>query len=371
MARAIAVSLARCVAADPGRRTGRRTRLDSFGPARLGGAMAAPMTPPAEASDFLAAIGWHDAEIRPLAGDASFRRYFRIHGADGARAVLMDAPPPHEDPRPFVAAAEWLAGAGLSAPSILARDLERGLLLIDDFGDDRLRETLDAAPDREAELYALAVDVLVHLHALPPMPGLRPHGLEQWLDELLLFPDWYCPALGLTVDADAYRAAWREVLEPVAGDGLGPVTVLRDYHAENIMLVEGREGVAHFGLLDFQDALAGHPAYDLASVLEDARRDVPPPIERAMIDRYVAATGHGEAFERAYWALAAQRNTRILGVFTRLWKRDNKPHYRRFQPRMWGLLERDLAQPHLKPVRDWFDANIAPEYRREPWKDAA
>ena len=154
------------------------------------------------------------------------------------------------------------------------------------------------------------------------------------------------------------------MLEPVANDGLGPVTVLRDYHAENIMLVEGRDGVAHFGLLDFQDALAGHPAYDLASVLEDARRDVPPAIERAMIDRYVAATGHGEAFERAYWALAAQRNTRILGVFTRLWKRDDKPHYRRFQPRMWGLLERDLAQPALEAgarlVRRQYRARASP-----------
>jgi aminoglycoside/choline kinase family phosphotransferase len=149
------------------------------------------------------------------------------------------------------------------------------------------------------------------------------------------------------------------------------VTVLRDYHAENIMLVEGREGVAHFGLLDFQDALAGHPAYDLASVLEDARRDVPPAIEGAMIDRYVSATAQGAAFERAYWALAAQRNTRILGVFTRLWKRDDKPHYRRFQPRLWGLLERALAQPHLAPGREWFDANIKAEHRREPWMQAA
>ena len=203
------------------------------------------------------------------------------------------------------------------------------------------------------------------------MAGLKPHGLDQWIEELRLFTDWYCPAVGAEVDADTYRAAWTEVLAPVAADGLGPVTVLRDYHAENVMLVEGHEGVAHFGLLDFQDALAGHPAYDLASVLEDARRDVAPEIERAMIDRYVAATGHGEALERAYWALAAQRNTRILGVFTRLWKRDNKPHYRQFQPRMWGLLERDLAQPHLEPVRAWFDANIAPEYRREPWMEAA
>jgi hypothetical protein len=203
------------------------------------------------------------------------------------------------------------------------------------------------------------------------MEGLRPHGLQQWLDELMLFIEWYCPAVGADVDADAYRAAWSEVLAPVANDGLGPVTVLRDYHAENIMLVGDREGVGHFGLLDFQDAVAGHPAYDLASVLEDARRDVPPEIERAMIDRYIVATGHGEMFERAYWALAAQRNTRILGVFTRLWKRDNKPHYRRFQPRMWGLFERDLAQQHLQPVRDWFDANIAEEHRREPWREAA
>ena len=213
--------------------------------------------------------------------------------------------------------------------------------------------------------------MLVHLHRHPPMDGLKPHGLEQWLDELSLFTNWYCPAVGVEVDVDGYRAAWTEVLGPIAKDGLGPVTVLRDYHAENIMLVEGRGGVAHFGLLDFQDALAGHPAYDLASVLEDARRDGPEAIERAMIDRYVAATGHGDAFERAYWALAAQRNTRILGVFTRLWKRDNKPGYRRFQPRMWGLLERDLAQPHLKPVREWFDANVRAEQRREPWMEAA
>jgi aminoglycoside/choline kinase family phosphotransferase len=328
------------------------------------------MKPPPHAPDFLAGCGWAGARIEPLAGDASFRRYFRVL-MDDRSAVLMDAPPPHEDPRPFIAVAEWLVSRGLSAPEIIARDLERGLLLLADFGNSRLRETLDSDPARERELYQRATDVLVHLHGHPPMPGLPAHGLDQWLDELKLFTDWYCPAVGAEVDVEAYQAAWREVLEPVAADGLGPVTVLRDYHAENIMLVEGREGVAHFGLLDFQDALAGHPAYDLASVLEDARRDVPPAIERMMIDHYVAATGQGEAFERAYWALAAQRNTRILGVFTRLWKRDDKPHYRRFQPRMWGLLERDLERPHLAPVRAWFDANIAPEHRREPWKQAA
>jgi aminoglycoside/choline kinase family phosphotransferase len=324
------------------------------------------MIPPPHAHAFLARYGWAGAEILPLAGDASFRRYFRV--VDGDRtAVLMDAPPSQEDVRPFVAVAEWLASCGLSAPEILARDIERGLLLLRDFGDFRLREFLDDDPAREWELYELATDVIIHLHRHSPMPGLPVQDVEQWLDEVKLFTDWYCPAVGLSVDVEGYRKAWTEVLEPVANDGLGPVTVLRDYHAENVMLVRGREGVAHFGLLDFQDALAGHPAYDLASVLEDARRDVPPQIERAMVDRYVAAMGQGELFERAYWTLAAQRNTRILGVFTRLWKRDSKPYYTQFQPRMWGLLERDLERPALEPVRRWFDANVGPEERAGPW----
>lgn len=328
------------------------------------------MIPPPHAPEFLASCGWEGAEIRPLAGDASFRRYFRVLLGDRS-AVLMDAPPQHEDVRPFVAVAEWLTGTGLTAPEILARDVSGGLLLLNDFGDERLRECLDSDPARETELYEMATDVLVHLHGHPPMPGLPPHGLQQWLEELKLFTEWYCPAVGLTVDELAYRSAWTEVLEPIANDGLGPVTVLRDYHAENVMLVQGREGVKHFGLLDFQDALAGHPAYDLASVLEDARRDVPPAIERAMLDRYVTATSQDERFARAYWGLAAQRNTRILGVFTRLWKRDNKPHYTHFQPRMWGLLERDLAQTGLEPVRRWFDENVGPEFRLAPWKEAA
>ena len=332
--------------------------------------MAPAMIPPADAPSFLEACGWGGARIEPLAGDASFRRYFRVIG-EGRSAVLMDAPPPHEDPRPFIAVAEWLCSTGLSAPEIIARDLDKGLLLLADFGDSRLRETVDMDPRRERELYELATDVLVHLHRHPPMPGLPAHGVDQWLEELKLFTDWYCPALGLTVDVEGYRSAWIEALQPVASDGLGPVTILRDYHAENIMLIGEREGVAHLGLLDFQDAHSGHPAYDLASVLEDARRDVPQELERAMMDRYMAATGQSETFERAYWSLAAQRNTRILGVFTRLWKRDDKPHYTQFQPRMWGLLERDLASPHLEPVRAWFDANVGPEHRAARWSEAA
>ena len=322
------------------------------------------MIPPAHAPAFLAAHGWGDAQILPLAGDASFRRYFRV--VDGARqAVLMDAPPPHEDPRPFIAVAEYLCDQGLNAPTIFARDLAQGLLLIEDFGDVRLRETADAALHREVDLYAGVTDLLVHLHARPPMPGLPVLGLEQWLDEVMLFSDWYCPTLEIDVDRDAFRGAWEAVLTPVEHDGLPRVTVLRDYHAENIMLVPGKTGVAHYGLLDFQDALIGHPAYDLASVLEDARRDVTPAVEAAMLARYQGATG--QDIENAYWALAAQRNTRILGVFVRLWKRDGKPGYRQFQPRMWGLLERDLAHPGLAPVRAWFDENIPADKRAAAW----
>ncbi len=331
--------------------------------------MVAPMIPPDGASQFLAAHGWAGADILPLAGDASFRRYFRIiDRPTGRRAVLMDAPPPHENPRPFVEMANWLGGIGLVAPAVLAKDLDQGLLLLDDLGDARLRETLDADPGEECALYETAVDVLVHLHGEPPAPGLSPHGVAQWLEEVDLFADWYLPAVGIDdIDRDGWHAAWESVLRPIADDGLGPVTVLRDYHAENIMLLDGRGGVERFGLLDFQDALAGHPAYDLVSVLEDARRDVPPEIERAMIDRYRGATGVGDDFERAYWALAAQRNTRILGVFCRLWKRDGKDRYKAFQPRMWGLLERDLAHPSLAGLKRWFDANIPAEKRAANW----
>ena len=330
--------------------------------------MATPMIPPASAPQFLARHGWAEAEILPLAGDASFRRYFRILAGD-RRAVLMDAPPPHEDPRPFVAMADWLEGVGLTAPKVLAADLDHGLLLLDDLGDARMRETLDADPAAERGLYETAVDVLVHLHDHPPMASLPPHGLDEWLAELRLFPDWYVPAVGLDmVDVDAWDFAWREALAPVASDGMAPVTVLRDYHAENVMLLDGESGTARFGLLDFQDALAGHPAYDLVSVLEDARRDVPPGLERDMIDRYVAKTGADARFETAYWALAAQRNTRILGVFCRLWKRDGKARYKAFQPRMWGLLDRDLRHPVLAPVRAWFDEHIPPAYRAAPWQ---
>ena len=329
--------------------------------------MVLSMIPPTGARAFVDAAGWHGAEIVPLAGDASFRRYFRVI-APGRTAVLMDAPPPHEDPRPFVHVGGYLAHIGLRSPAILAHDLDAGMLLIEDFGDDRMREAVDADPSREAEIYRGVVDVLIALHRHAP-PPLERHGLDAWLREVGLFTEWYCPHLGLDVDVPGFEAAWRSVLELVDDDGIGWVTELRDYHAENVILTDGA-GTARFGLLDFQDALLGHPAYDLVSMLQDARRDVSPAVEAAMLDYYMGSTARDARFTNAYWALGAQRNTRILGLFVRLWKRDGKAHYRQFQPRMWGLLERDLRHAALSPVKTWFDANVPAEARAAAWGGA-
>ncbi len=325
--------------------------------------MASHMIPPAAAYDFLDDNGWRDALIESVAGDASFRRYFRVRDGDRA-AILMDAPPPHEDPRPFIDMARWLGERGFRAPTIHAEDLSRGLVLIEDFGDVRMRETVDAEPAREDALYARAIDLLVALRA-HPAAAVAPYDRATCQREAGLLTEWYCPAIGLEVDDAGYALAWDAVLEGI--DSVRDVTVLRDYHAENIMLLD--DGA--LGLLDFQDALAGHPAYDLVSLLQDARRDVPEPVEANMLARYKAATGEGDAFEAAYHVLGAQRNAKIVGIFTRLWKRDGKPRYPTLCPRVWGYLERDLAHPALGPVKAWFDANIPADLRGDPMEIAA
>jgi aminoglycoside/choline kinase family phosphotransferase len=324
----------------------------------------ADMNPPPGAAAFLDANGWGGAQILPVAGDASFRRYFRAVVGD-RRAILMDAPPPHEDPRPFIAVAQWLVTHAFAAPAILASDLDQGLVLIEDFGDDRLREAVDAAPDEELALYAPAIDLLVRLarHSAGPVP---PYDRAVLKREAGLFVEWYCPAVGIEPELTGWDAAWEAVFDHAIAET--PVTVLRDYHAENLMLVGPKRSL---GLLDFQDALAGHPAYDLVSLLQDARRTVDPAVEAAMLDRYRNATDADHAFMNAYHVLGAQRNAKILGIFTRLWKRDGKPHYATMCPRVWAYLERDLAQPVLAPVAAWFAANVPLKLRGDPLAIAA
>ncbi len=305
------------------------------------------------------AAGWTGAEVSAIPGDASFRRYFRVIETD-RRAILMDAPPPHEDPRPFLHVARYLGEQGLRAPAILADDAGRGLVLLEDFGDRRMRETVDAA-DAESEhaTYAQAIETLAALHQRPvaAVPG---YTREVYQREAALFTEWYCPARGLAVDAAAYARAWDEVLDAL--DPAAPaVTVLRDYHAENIMLLDD----GGQGLLDFQDALVGDPAYDLVSLLQDARRDVAPTLEAAMIETYASLLPPHYDFRKHYHVLGAQRNAKIIGIFIRLWQRDGKPRYPLMIPRVWATLERDLVHPALAPVAQWFDANV-PAHLRDP-----
>lgn len=307
---------------------------------------------------FLSAAGWGGAAIEPLPGDASFRRYFRIRMA-GQTAMLMDAPPPTEDPAPFLRAAKWLDAQGLRAPRILAEDAARGLVLLEDFGEARMREHLDDHPGDERAIYAAAIDTLVALHRAEPGP-FAPYSLAEYLREAGLLVEWYCPARGLKVDTAGYAAAWEEVLTPLLSRQQPGVAVLRDYHAENIMLLGG---LTDQGLLDFQDALVGHPAYDLVSLLQDARRDVSPELEAAMLDHYISKAAPGADFAADYARLGAQRNAKIVGIFVRLWQRDGKPRYLDYVPRVWALLERDLAHPALAPVARWFDANIPADLR--------
>jgi aminoglycoside/choline kinase family phosphotransferase len=312
------------------------------------------MIPPATAPAFLARHGWGGAELRGLAGDASFRRYFRVHRG-GRTAVLMDAPPDKEDSRPFLAVGARLLNLGFSAPRPLAIDLDQGLILLEDFGDARVGPVLAADPAQERRIYEQAVDILAALHA-HDAGDVPPYDETELLREARLFPDWYLPAMG-HAEAPGFDAAWAPLWPLVMPER--PVLVLRDYHADNLMVLD-RPGLNALGLLDFQDALAGHPAYDLASLLQDIRRVVSPELEAAMLARYIAARPRLDeaAFRTAYDILAAQRNIKILGVFTRLYVRDGKASYPGFHPRLWQLVAANLARPALAPVADWFAAHV-------------
>jgi aminoglycoside/choline kinase family phosphotransferase len=314
-------------------------------------------------TEFITQAGWLDPAIEPIPGDASFRRYFRLRRASGETAMLMHAPPPHEDPEPFLKVAAWLSEHDLRAPAILAADPAEGWVLTEDFGNDRMRDWLDDHPEQEEPAYLAAVDALIALHRQPPGP-FAPYDMATYLREAALFTEWYTPAMGLDVDVTGFEEAWRAVLAPLEARQAPGVTVLRDYHAENIMLLHGMP-TAPQGLIDFQDALIGHPAYDLVSLLQDARRDVDPGFADMTLEYYREQTGRFDGdFIGDYAALGAQRNTKIVGIFTRLYKRDGKPKYLSMIPRVWNLLEADLRYPALAPVARWFDANIPTELRK-------
>jgi len=256
--------------------------------------------------------------------------------------------------RPFIAIARHLHGLGLSAPAILAQDPALGLLLLEDLGDALYARVVAADPALEPTLYAAAVDLLAGLHRHPAPAGVPAYDAAAMARLAGMALEWYAPAAtGAPAPASADPAFVAQMEEALtAHAGPADVLVLRDFHAENLLWLPGRSGAARVGLLDFQDGARGCRGYDLISLLEDARRDVPGPLRAAMIARYAAATGQEPAaFTRACAVLAAQRNLRILGIFARLCLRDGKPGYVRLMPRVWAHLAGDLAHPALSPLR--------------------
>src|SRR5690348_4914989 len=355
-------------------------------------------------ADFLAAAGWEAAEQHPLPGDASTRRYIRLHLHDRT-AMLMDQPQNVEsatapanataaerqalgynaiarlagaDCARFIAAANYLRGSGLNAPEIYASDITHGFLLIEDLGPHLYTDILDRGGS-ETELYAAAIDVLVALHRAPAPPSLNPdkplfpYDEAALLAEIDLLTDWFFPlALGRRADtseAEEHRALWRVVLKTL--DSGSSVFVHRDYHAQNLLWRDALPGLARVGIIDFQDAVAGSPAYDVISLLEDARRDVSPKLAEAMLSRYLERSRCTvSAADRTYFkacaaVLAAQRNVKIAGIFARLAKRDGKTRYLAHIPRVWRYLERDLRHDVLAPVRDWYDAVLPATARNQ------
>lgn len=312
---------------------------------------------------FLTSVGWGDAARAPLAGDASNRRYLRVRRADGARAVLMDAPTQKgEDTGPFLHIAEHLSRIGLSAPQILGKDPVQGFLLLEDLGDALFARVLEERPELEETLYEAAVDALLHLRAAPLPEGVDAYGPEAMGPLSALAVTWYRGGITGAPSAELERELCAAVtaLTGRLADGASCL-ILRDYHAENLIWLPERVGVARVGQLDFQDAMAGHEAYDLVSLLQDARRDVSAPVVTAMKARFCAATdADPDRFAAAYAALGAQRALRILGVFARLCLRDGKAHYVDLIPRVWAALQDNLAHPELYHLADCVARALPP-----------
>ena len=339
---------------------------------------------------FLHEAGFGAAQRVRLQGDASTRIYERLFLGE-RKAILMLAPrrpdgPPvrdglpysriahlAEDVVPFVALARGLRERGLSAPEVYAADLGEGWLILEDLGTELVAAGDPPAPIEER--YAAAVDALVALHTqptpatLPVAPSVRytlpPYDLGALMIEAELLLDWYLPQQGRKPDEEmraAFQAIWTELLAPVLA--APPTWVLRDYHSPNLQWLPGREGVARVGILDFQDAVLGSAAYDVVSLLQDARVDVPIPKEDDLFNRYMKGRRQADrefdlvGFVELYAILGAQRATKILGIFARLDRRDAKPQYLRHQPRVWRNLRRSLAHPTLAPLKAWYDAHV-------------
>jgi tRNA threonylcarbamoyl adenosine modification protein YjeE len=341
---------------------------------------------------FLTDSGYADATRRRMAGDASIRSYARLIRDDEV-VILMNSPrrpdgpaiydgraysaAVHlaEDVKPFVAVDSGLRAHGFSAPAIHHADLNAGFLITEDFGSAAFVEGDPPQPIRDR--YEAATDLLAKLHrsALPDTISLAPHvdyripafDTDALLVELGLMLEWYLPDRGVMPSDDLraeFVAMWRELLQKAEA---GPrAWVLRDFHSPNLIWLGERSGIERVGIIDFQDAVRGPVAYDVVSLLQDARIDIPEALELSLLTRYIKARREADAgfdsadFAALYALMSAQRNTRLLGTFARLNRRDGKPQYLRHQPRIWTYLSRSLAHPTLASVQAWYAANVPP-----------
>ena len=311
-------------------------------------------------SAFLQRIGRGEWSRVPLAGDASARSYQRLTSPDERCLVLMDSPPGSgETIRPFVRIANYLRSLDLSAPAIIAEDEDNGFLLTEDLGDQRFYEVLNQDPSQEKMLYSLATDFLVQLHKTSGskvMPNLDPLGPRVMAEMSSLVIERYCGGIKGTVNSNLQSRFENQVEDILRQNVKGDmVFVHRDFHVQNLMYLPDREGLAQVGVIDFQDARLGHRAYDLVSLLQDARRDVPAAIEARMINRYLTSTQlDASRFRSAYAVIGVQRNLRILGVFARLSQDFGKPYYIDLIPRVWAHVINGLEHPALAPLADWL-----------------
>ena len=326
---------------------------------------------------FLRAAGWHEAVRQPITGDMSYRRYERLlRGSDNA--LLMDAPPEYgEDCIPFEVLCRYLKEHGFSTPEILAADLDQGFMIIEDLGNGIYARLMEQG-SREEDLYELAIDTLIKLQKIPAPSELMSSCGNKFIvpsytqsvlvEEVQLFAKWFLPAVtGRPVDPcflQQFVELWRDLAPLAVAEN--PVLVHRDYHAENIMLLPERQGVARLGILDFQDGVTGHPAYDLVSLLEDARRDVDNSLAEKLKKRFLEATDYDvQPFNTSYAVIGAQRNLRIVGVFARYWLRRGIDRNLKLIPRVFGYIEQDLQHPALAGLKEFLDLHVPESWRYE------
>ena len=349
-----------------------------------------------EIKAFLKQAGWDKADRVAVPGDASTRRYERLN-LDGQKAVLMDAPKGAEapsepkgasveerqalgynavarlagpNPEAFACIANELTMRGFSAPKIIAADMEQGFMLLEDLGDDLYARVIADDPSKERPLYEAAIDTLAAIYrsSFPANMRFQEHKWRMrdydgaaLLAEADLFLDWYAKDLGHDIQDAArqeWNAIWAELFKSLGVHA--PGLALRDFHAENIFWLPERQAVSRVGLIDFQDGLFAHPAYDLVSLIEDARRDVSPALAEPLLERFCEKAGlkYGAEFKTAYAVMGAQRNSKILGIFVRLAERDGKPHYRDLIPRVAAHFKGNLQDPKCTALKAWIERHV-------------